>query len=155
MRFFYDVTTDFMKTIIWKNLLNLIELFVIYKLLMIASYNWWKIHLGDVGSMGSMSAWMEGVTFWCEWRGRRGSIKFRRRSKKRREPRGLKFWRSLSGSQVFWKGIIKRFEKFTAKHLCWSLLLNKAEGWTPAILLNKKAQAQVLSCEFCEIFKKT
>ena len=40
------------------------------------------------------------------------------------------------------KGVLKNFAKFTGKHLCQSFFLNKKETLT-----------QVLSCEFCEIFK--
>ena len=35
-------------------------------------------------------------------------------------------WR---GCEVcYYKGIIKNFAKFTGKHLCWSILLNKVPG---------------------------
>ena len=52
-----------------------------------------------------------------------------------------------------WKKVfLKNFFKFTGKHLCQSLFLNKVEGLKTATLL-KKRQAQVFSCEFCEIFK--
>ena len=40
------------------------------------------------------------------------------------------------------KGVLRNFTKFLRKHLCQSL--------RPATLL-KETQAQVLSCEFCEI----
>ena len=40
----------------------------------------------------------------------------------------------------------------TKKHLCQSLFSNKVAGLRPAILF-KKALAQVISCEFCEMFK--
>ena len=42
------------------------------------------------------------------------------------------------------KGVFGKFAKFTGKHLCQSLLFNK-----------KQTLAQVFSCKFCEIFKKT
>ena len=32
--------------------------------------------LNDVGGVGSVGAWMEGVKFWRGWRGWHGSIKF-------------------------------------------------------------------------------
>ena len=38
------------------------------------------------------------------------------------------------------------FAKFTGKPLCESLLFNKVQ-------LKKKTLAQVLSCEYCEVFK--
>ena len=54
---------------------------------------------------------------------------------------------------VFYKkGILKNFTKFTGKHLCQSLFLNKVAGLRPVTLF-KKTLAQVFSCEFCEIFK--
>ena len=45
------------------------------------------------------------------------------------------------------KGVLRNFAKFIGKHLCQSLLFNKVAGLG---LL-----AQVFSCEFCEISKKT
>ena len=40
------------------------------------------------------------------------------------------------------KRVLRNFAKFTGKHLCQSLFFN-----------NKKALAQMFSCEFCEISK--
>ena len=51
------------------------------------------------------------------------------------------------------KDVLKNFAKFTGKHLCQSLLFNKDTGLRPATLLKRETQAQVFSCEFCEIFK--
>ena len=49
--------------------------------------------------------------------------------------------------EMFFKtGVPKNFTKFTGKHLCQSLFFNKVEIDT---------LAQMLSCEFCEIFKNT
>ena len=39
------------------------------------------------------------------------------------------------------KSVLKNFAKFTRKHLCGSLFINKV--------------AQIFSCEFCKIFKNT
>ena len=50
------------------------------------------------------------------------------------------------------KVVLRNFAKFTGKHLCQSLFLNKVAGLRPAILLKKR---QVFSCEFCEISKTT
>ena len=52
------------------------------------------------------------------------------------------------------KDALKSFAKFTGKHLCWSLFLNKVEGLRPATIL-KKTLTQVISCDYCEIFKNT
>ena len=52
-------------------------------------------------------------------------------------------------------GVLKNFTKFTGKHLCQSLFLNKVAGLRPATLLKKRTLAQVFSCEFCENFKNT
>ena len=61
-----------------------------------------------------------------------------------------------SSRQVFCKkGVLKRFAKFTGKHLCQSLFFNKVAGLRPAALLKKESPAQVYSCEFCETFSKT
>ena len=48
------------------------------------------------------------------------------------------------------KGNLRNFAKFTGKHLCQSLSFNR-----PATLFKKEALAQVFSCEFCEISKKS
>ena len=45
------------------------------------------------------------------------------------------------------KGILRSFTKFTGKHLCHSLFLNKVADRLLQTL------AQVFSCEFCEISK--
>ena len=52
------------------------------------------------------------------------------------------------------KRVLRNFTKFTGKHPCQSLFFNSAAGFRPATLF-KKRLAQVLSCEFCEISKKT
>ena len=86
-------------------------------------------------------------------------------------------WWMLRSScpRVFYKiGVPKIFVNFTGKHLCRSLFLNKITGIRPATLLKnsdtgvflwflrnsqacnfirKETSTQVLSCEFCEIFK--
>ena len=46
------------------------------------------------------------------------------------------------------KRCLTNFTKFTGKHLCWSLFLNKVAG-----LLKKETPAQLFSCEFGLIFK--
>ena len=54
------------------------------------------------------------------------------------------------------KGVLRNFAKFTGKHLCQRLFCNKVAGLSlrPATLL-ENVLAQVVSCEFCEISKKT
>ena len=47
------------------------------------------------------------------------------------------------------KGVLRKFAKFTGKHLCQSLFLNKVAGAL------KEALAQVFSCEFCEFSKNS
>ena len=51
------------------------------------------------------------------------------------------------------KDILKSFSKFTGKHLCWSPFLIKLQAFRPVFFLKKETPAQVLSYEFCEIFK--
>ena len=46
------------------------------------------------------------------------------------------------------KSVLRNFAKFTGKHLCQSLFLNKVAGL-------KETVAHVLSCEFCKISKNT
>ena len=69
------------------------------------------------------------------------------------------------------KGVLRKFAKFTGKHLCQSFFFNKVAGLRPATLLKKKlwhrcfpeacnfikkeTLAQVFSCEFCELSKNT
>ena len=58
------------------------------------------------------------------------------------------------------KGVLNNFAKFTGEHLCQSLFLKSDYPFSSSNLENKrslqlylkKALAQVLSCEFCEIF---
>ena len=47
-------------------------------------------------------------------------------------------------------GVLRNFAKFTGKHLCQSLFLNKSTGQSAA-LLKKKILTQVFSYEFCKI----
>ena len=50
-------------------------------------------------------------------------------------------------------GVLKNFAKFTEKHLCYSLFINKIAGLRPETLLKRETLAEVFACEFCEIFK--
>ena len=45
------------------------------------------------------------------------------------------------------KGVLRNFAKFTGKHLCQSLFLNKVAGL--------RSKVQVFPCKFCEISKNT
>ena len=51
------------------------------------------------------------------------------------------------------KGVLKNFEKFRGKHLCWSLFLKNLQVWGLQLYL-KEAPAQVFSSEICHVFKK-
>ena len=53
------------------------------------------------------------------------------------------------------KGVLRNFSKFTRKHLCQRLFFNKVPIVRHATLLTKEALAQLFSCEFFEISKKT
>ena len=46
------------------------------------------------------------------------------------------------------KGVLENLSKFTVKHLCWSLFLNKIAGLHPAILLEKRLQHPVNFAKF-------
>ena len=48
------------------------------------------------------------------------------------------------------KGVLRNFTKFTGKHLCQSLFLNKFAVLKPAHFIKKETIAQVFSSEFCE-----
>ena len=54
-------------------------------------------------------------------------------------------------SQMFFKiGGLKNFTTSTRKYLCWSPFLIKLEASAPVL---KRTPTQVLSCEYCQIFK--
>ena len=53
------------------------------------------------------------------------------------------------------KDVLGNFAKFTGKHLCQSLFLNKVAGLGLQLYLKKETLTQVLSCEFCKICKNT
>ena len=60
-----------------------------------------------------------------------------------------------SFSEVFCKrGVLKCFEKFTGKNLCWSLFFDKAAGHQPALLLKKRLQHSYFPVTF-EKFLRT
>ena len=53
--------------------------------------------------------------------------------------RSILFTDRSSGPEVFYKkGVLRNFAKFTGKHLCQSLFLNKVPGLGPATLLIKR-----------------
>ena len=53
--------------------------------------------------------------------------------------------------EVFYKkGVLKNIAKFTGKHLCQSLFLIRLQAF-----MKKEALAQVFSCGFCKISKRT
>ena len=45
-------------------------------------------------------------------------------------------------------------QKFSVKHLCWSLFLKMLQAWWCATFSRKKTLTQVFPCKFSEIFKK-
>ena len=49
------------------------------------------------------------------------------------------------------RGVLKNSVKFTGKHFYWSLIFNKVA--TACSFIKKETPVQVLSCEYCEIFK--
>ena len=55
------------------------------------------------------------------------------------------------------KGVLRNFAKLTGKYLCQSLLFNKVAGLRPQAcnFIKKETLAQVFSCEFFDISKKT
>ena len=55
------------------------------------------------------------------------------------------------------KGVLINFAKFTGKHLCEGLFLNKVTGLGPQTcnFIKKETLAPVFSCEFCKIYKNT
>ena len=66
------------------------------------------------------------------------------------------------------KDVLKNFAKFTEKHFCHSLFLNKVAGWKPETfssshwrcsvkqgVLKKVTPTKVFPCEFCKLFKNS
>ena len=57
---------------------------------------------------------------------------------------------------MFYKKVgLINFTKFTGKHLCQNLFFSKVADLILATLFKKEALAQVVSCEFCEIFQNS
>ena len=48
---------------------------------------------------------------------------------------------------VYKKGVLKNFAKFTGKHQCWSLFINKLH--CQGFFIKRETPTQVLSCEVC------
>ena len=67
-------------------------------------------------------------------------------------PQGSCFRSNYQGCSVK-KGVLRKFAKFTEKHLCQGLFFNKVVG--ACNFIKKEALTQVFSCEFCEISKNT
>ena len=69
----------------------------------------------------------------------------------------LLLWRSSLPEVFCEKGVVRKFTKFTEKHLCQRLFFNKVAGQRPKAydFIKKEFLAQVFSREFCEISKNT
>ena len=63
-------------------------------------------------------------------------------------------YRSNRSQMSFNIGVLKNFAIFTGKHLRWSHFLIDLQIFRPATLL-KETLTQVLSCEYCKIFKNS
>ena len=48
------------------------------------------------------------------------------------------------------KSVFKNFSKFTRKHLCWSLFLNKVPGLKPSTLLRKRLRRRYFPVNFAK-----
>ena len=66
----------------------------------------------------------------------------------------LNTFKNSCSQMVFKIGLLKNFAIFTGIHLCWGHFLIKLQVLRPATLF-KKTPTQVLSCEYCEIFKNS
>ena len=51
------------------------------------------------------------------------------------------------------KGVLRNFAKFTGKHLCQSLFLNKVAGLTPATLLKKRLWHRCFPVNFAKFLR--
>ena len=64
----------------------------------------------------------------------------------------IKGQKQLPGG-VLLKSVLRDFAKFSEKHLCQSLFLNKIAGLRPATLLKKRLWHRCFPVNFCEISK--
>ena len=62
----------------------------------------------------------------------------------------LPLYRSSQRRCSIKKCVLRNFAKFTGKHQCQSLFFNKVAGF-----IKNETLAQVFSCEFCEISRKS
>ena len=53
------------------------------------------------------------------------------------------------------KGVFKTFIKFTEKHLCWILFLNKVAGLRPPTLLKKRLQYRYFTVNFVKFLRSS
>ena len=62
-----------------------------------------------------------------------------------------------SFADVLQIGVLKKFAKFTRKHLCQTLFFSKVAGLRPKAcnFIEKETLVQVFTFEFWEIFKNT
>ena len=51
------------------------------------------------------------------------------------------------------KGVLRNFAKFTGKHLCQSLFLNKVAGLKPATLLKKRLWHRCFPVNFAKFLR--
>ena len=63
-------------------------------------------------------------------------------------PNYIHFTRSNYAKVFSEKGVLKKFAKFTGKHLCWSLFFNKVPSLRSATLLKKRLQHRCLPGNF-------
>ena len=61
--------------------------------------------------------------------------------------------RSSHQSCSVWKGVLRKFTKFTGKHLCQSLFFNKVAGLKPATLLKKRLWHRCFSVNFVKFLR--
>ena len=66
----------------------------------------------------------------------------------------LKKLRSSDPEVFCKKGVLRNFAKFTGKHLCQRLFLNKVI-YKKVNFIKKETLTRVFSCEFCETFPRT
>ena len=63
----------------------------------------------------------------------------------------FKIFRSSHPEVFCKKGVVKNFAKFTGKHLCWSLFLNKVTGFKTATLLKERIQHKCFPVNFSKL----
>ena len=91
--------------------------------------------------------------------GRKNVIKILKTLVKDKTPVKLQAWHFISKTKSshrrcsLKKGVLKKFAKFTGKHLCWSHFFHKVTGQKLATLLKKRLQYRCFLVNFAKFLR--